>query len=248
MADDFSPTVVQQTIPAADITPLELLLLSHIFSVEKDGEGYYFYTDQGPSDTVSVKGTELRQALSERPDPQSEAHRLVAALLKEPGDDKDEVEIDLLDIGWPALFQDIVQRSATLSYVSCLMAFTSSRLGPDSLGGQAFFITANTVRAKSTFDLLDEFIREAKSNPASPDVEVLVELRHTAVRDRIRQMQTAGALRDDVPAEAVTDDNIRAAIRSAVGRPSFENLQDFLVEQVASRAYALALPPRDDER
>jgi hypothetical protein len=247
MADDFSPTVVQQTIPAADITPLELLLLSGIFSVEKDDGGYYFYTDQGPSDTVWATGAELRQAMTDRPDPESEAHRVVAELLKEPGDDNDEVEIDLVDVGWPALFQDIVQRSATLPYVSCLMAFTSSRLSQDSLGGQAILITANQVRSKSTFDLLDEFIRQAMADPASPDTEILVELRHTAVRDRIRHMQTSGLLRAGVPAEAVTDDDIRAAIRSAVGRPSFDSLQDFLVEQVASRAFQAAQARLDGE-
>jgi len=39
MADYFSPTVIRPTIPAADITALERLLLSHIFNAEPDGEG-----------------------------------------------------------------------------------------------------------------------------------------------------------------------------------------------------------------
>lgn len=30
MADYYTPTVIQQTIPEADMTPLERLLLSHI--------------------------------------------------------------------------------------------------------------------------------------------------------------------------------------------------------------------------
>jgi hypothetical protein len=37
MADYFSPTVIQPSIPIADITPLERLLLSQIFSAEPDG-------------------------------------------------------------------------------------------------------------------------------------------------------------------------------------------------------------------
>ena len=39
MADYFEQTVVQQTIPNADMTPLERLLLSRIFECEPDGDG-----------------------------------------------------------------------------------------------------------------------------------------------------------------------------------------------------------------
>jgi hypothetical protein len=37
MADYYSPTVIQQTIPDADMTPLERLILSNIFDSEKAG-------------------------------------------------------------------------------------------------------------------------------------------------------------------------------------------------------------------
>jgi hypothetical protein len=36
MADYFSPTVIQPTIPVTDVTPLERLMLSHIFNAEPD--------------------------------------------------------------------------------------------------------------------------------------------------------------------------------------------------------------------
>ena len=39
MADYFTPTDIQQTIPEADMTPLERLLLSHVFEAERDGDG-----------------------------------------------------------------------------------------------------------------------------------------------------------------------------------------------------------------
>ena len=42
MADYHSPTVVQPTIPNADMTPLERLLLTRIFEAEPDGDGLYF--------------------------------------------------------------------------------------------------------------------------------------------------------------------------------------------------------------
>jgi hypothetical protein len=35
MADHFQPTVVQQTIPDSEMTPLERLLLSKIFQYER---------------------------------------------------------------------------------------------------------------------------------------------------------------------------------------------------------------------
>ena len=43
MANYHTPTVIQPTIPDVDMTPLERLLLSHIFSAEPDGDGLYFY-------------------------------------------------------------------------------------------------------------------------------------------------------------------------------------------------------------
>ena len=52
MADYFTPTVIQPAIPAADITPLERLLLSHIFHARPDGDALYFCADEGPADTI----------------------------------------------------------------------------------------------------------------------------------------------------------------------------------------------------
>ena len=54
MADYYSPTVIQQTIAEADMTPLERLLLSHIFESERDGEGWYFFSESGPADMIMV--------------------------------------------------------------------------------------------------------------------------------------------------------------------------------------------------
>jgi hypothetical protein len=39
MADYYSPTIIDPTIPDTDMTPLERLLLSHIFDAERDREG-----------------------------------------------------------------------------------------------------------------------------------------------------------------------------------------------------------------
>ncbi|WP_161491263.1 MULTISPECIES: hypothetical protein [Bradyrhizobium] len=48
MPDYYAATVVQQTIPEVDMTPLERLLLSRIFDAERDGEGWYFFPRSVP--------------------------------------------------------------------------------------------------------------------------------------------------------------------------------------------------------
>ena len=62
MTDYFSPTVIQQSIPIADMTPLERLVLSLIFDAEPDGEAVYFHTSLGPSDAIGLSIDELRAA------------------------------------------------------------------------------------------------------------------------------------------------------------------------------------------
>ena len=62
MADYFSPTVIQQPIPVADMTPLEILVLSLIFDAEPDGEAVYFHASLGPSDAIGLSIDELRAA------------------------------------------------------------------------------------------------------------------------------------------------------------------------------------------
>jgi hypothetical protein len=65
MADYFSPTVIQPAIPAADITPLERLLLSHIFQAERDDERLYFHADEGPADMIWLDRAPIETALAQ---------------------------------------------------------------------------------------------------------------------------------------------------------------------------------------
>jgi hypothetical protein len=64
MADYFTPTVIQQTLPEADMTPLERLLLSHVFEAERDGDAWYFFSEHGPSDIIWVTRVALEDALA----------------------------------------------------------------------------------------------------------------------------------------------------------------------------------------
>lgn len=53
MADYHSPTVVQPNIPAADMTPLERLILDLVFDAENEACGIYYHSWCGPSDVVT---------------------------------------------------------------------------------------------------------------------------------------------------------------------------------------------------
>jgi hypothetical protein len=63
MADYFQPTVVHQTIPDADMTPLEPLLLSKIFQFERIGDGWFFFAEENPAMVINVDRKQLEQAI-----------------------------------------------------------------------------------------------------------------------------------------------------------------------------------------
>ncbi len=128
MAGYFSPTVIQETIPAADMTPLELLLLSHIFDAEQDGDGWYFFSAQGPSDLLYIARRELEAALAASQGAgENVANTFVIEQLSAqqtadpPPSHRD---LDLSTTSWEFIMQDVVRRSAALSYVAAVSAFT----------------------------------------------------------------------------------------------------------------------------
>lgn len=162
MADYYTPTVIQQTIPDADMTPLELLLLSHIFDTERDGDGWYFFSEQGPSDMLSIDRGALEAALAASEGAgDSSANSFVRERLPNPqsiGPLPSHLDLDLSTTSWEFIMQDIVKRSPTLAYVTAVSSFTCSRMRPDGFGGAAVVISADEIIGKSTSDLLEEFI------------------------------------------------------------------------------------------
>ncbi len=167
MADYFTPTVIQPAIPVADITPLERLLLSHIFNAEPDGEGLYFYADEGPADMIWLDRAPIEAALAQSPAADdSTATSLVTEQLARVPADNVEIELDFSDMSWESIFQDIVRRSPSLRYVTAVSAFTCSRMRPDGFGGMAVLITANAVVGKSTSDIIEDFLDRGASRRA----------------------------------------------------------------------------------
>lgn len=160
MADYYTPTVVQQTIPDADMTVLERLLLSAIFTAERDGDAWYFFAEDAPSDMIWIMGAELEAALAQSTAIESCANDFVRKVLQETPPSDAEIEIDLSATSYEFILQDIVKRSLTLSYITVVSAFTCSRMRPDGFGGMAVLITTTSIKGKSTHDIIADFLAE----------------------------------------------------------------------------------------
>ena len=174
MADYFEQTVVQQTIPTADMTPLERLLLSRIFQSEPDGDGWYFFAEDSPSTMIAASRAEVATVLAASPDTDSAAHLHVVEQLATLEAEDDEIDLDLSGTSWEFFLQDIVKRSKTLDYITVVSAFTCSKMRPDGFGGMALLITPDAIVGKSTSDLIEEFLSEAglDGREASGTVEI----------------------------------------------------------------------------
>jgi len=236
MADYFTQMVVHQTIPESDITPLEKLLLSHVFETEADGKGIYFFSEQGPSDMLWIGRAELETALAASQGVESAAVAFVKDELAKTNAGDDEIELDISEPGWPFLLQDIVRRSPSLKFISIEAAFICSKMRDDGFGGMAMLITADDVFSKTTGELLQEFEHQAAGQTDSSGGDILCQLRRPIIRGIIAERLGE----DDIPAEAVTDQDIAGAIAAAIGRGSFEAMQAELEGHIAARAITLA--------
>jgi hypothetical protein len=173
MADYYQQTVIQQTIPDADMTPLERLLLSQIFQSEPIGDGWYLFAEENPCTMIAVTRSEIEAALAETTDTGSAAYIYVAEQLAGLTDAGEDIDLDLSGTSWEFFLRDIVKRSKTLDYISVAIAFTCSKMRPDGFGGMVVLITAGAVVGKSTNDILEEVLTEAglDGGGSSPSVE-----------------------------------------------------------------------------
>jgi len=227
MADYYSPTVVQQTIPNIDITPLERLVLTHMFESEPDGDGLYFFASESTSDVIWVDRAELEAALAASEAFESGANAFVTTRLAQVSPCESEIELDYSVISWEPIFQDVVRRSATLEYVSVIMSFTCTKMRPEGFGGMAILITADTIAGKSTEDILCELMDQAENGSllAAPGhgVHNLLTLDERDVRAEIDHVieNHPAVERVQIKAEDVTGEDIRAACFSVVAHADF---------------------------
>ena len=216
MADYFSPTVIQQPIPIADMTPLERLVLSLIFDAEPDGETLYFHTSLGPSDAIGLSIDELRATFDASAGIASTATTYVAEHLAAVAADDTEIEIDFSGTSWEFIFQDIVRRSSTLRYITAVTSFTCSKMRPDGFGGMAVLITADAILGKSTNDILEDFLTETERHAADDGVHVLLRIREDAVREQIGHAIEAAPSLTGLTADVVSDTDIHDACLAVV--------------------------------
>jgi hypothetical protein len=216
MADYHSPSVVQPTIPNADMTPLERLLLTHIFEAEPDGDGLYFFAEAGPNDGFELAVEDLRAALTESAGIASTASAYLADRMGDIGENDTQIEIDLSGTSWEFFFQDIVRRSSTLDHVTVVSAFTCTKMRPDGFGGMTVLIIANAIKSKSTNDILEDFLADAEIESRLAQSHVLLRLDETSVRSEIPHLIEADETLTSLAADAVTDADIHAACCAVV--------------------------------
>jgi hypothetical protein len=166
MADYYTPTVVEQTIPSSDMTPLERLILTNILDWEPDNDGIYFFMETGPCDCLELNTNEFRMAFEQSRDVKSFTMDYLSDVFAKLDSTKNHVDIDFSGTSWEFISQDIIRRSSTLKFVVILAAFTCSKMRPDGFGGMAQLITADDIKGKSTYDILREFFEESEPEVA----------------------------------------------------------------------------------
>lgn len=164
MADYYTPTVIDPTIPLAAMLPIERMFLAQVFDEELTSEAAYYYSEDGARDLISLPSADVRAALDAAT---PETSRLARKLIGEQPDailGEEDIDLDMCGDLWADVLQDIVRRSSDLDHLTVTMAFTCSKMRPDGFGGLAILITAQTIRSESTHTLFDRFYKEAASN------------------------------------------------------------------------------------
>lgn len=165
MTDYYSQTVVRTDIPRSAMTGLEFEVLSQIFSHEAVGEDIYFFAEHGLNDIAYVTaGAAEAFAEADQGIASALADQVAEAIGMLQGGDE-QVEIDVAEIGYETIFQDVVRRSA-LGFVEVETAWTCTKMRPDGFGGAATLITASAIESMSTSSWLDEAIARLDLEPA----------------------------------------------------------------------------------
>lgn len=215
MASYFVPTVVQTTIPDSDMTPLERLVLTHIFSAEPEDDGLYFFAEESPAECIDLDVAELRDAYRASSGVDSVLTSIVEERLVDVGDGDTHIELDLTVTSWATIFQDVVRRSATLDEVAVSSAFTCSRMRADGFGGMATLITADTIRSCATDEVLAQFRAEAAATQA-PRAHVLLRFDEAEVRTMIGEVIACDGALTTLSPEAIGNDADHAACLAVV--------------------------------
>lgn len=158
-------------IPLADISALEVLILTNMLERSETEAGLILFTDVGPSNPIRVPRSELvaafRVSAQNAEDPINIfiAGRVIALL--PIGDNTVEdhamIDIDLSGFPWQFVVQGIVARSSDLHEVSVIQWTNHPSQRPESFGVGVSLITAKAIHHATSEDLLGRFRRQDKA-------------------------------------------------------------------------------------
>ncbi len=237
MADYYTPTVVQPSIPVADMTLLERLILTHILDGDQDGEAIYFYSETGPAECFSVALPDLREAISQSASTASFLADYLAPQLANANAGEDDIDIDLTDTSWEFILRDIVKRSQTIGSIRVISSYTCSCMRPDGFGGSVAVITADGVLFNSTYEMEAQLLDRARRAEIAADrgVHVYAQVSEADVRAMIAKIVARDPDFAGVTAADVTDTDIGAACTQI-----FAEERDMMVLAAAVRALCVA--------
>ncbi|MDC7684379.1 hypothetical protein PQU92_13920 [Asticcacaulis sp. BYS171W] len=161
MADYHSPSVVDPKVPLVDMSPLEQLLLTHIYESEPADGGVYLFAELSVDTMPSVNVGKLRVAYAESLAFESRILPAVKLWIDKVSDAEDAEETDFdfdahLDTyAHEVILQDIVRRSPTVSYFTIETAHTCTKMRSDGFGGSASLIHADGIEFQSTTGFLE---------------------------------------------------------------------------------------------
>ncbi|MBB3918646.1 hypothetical protein [Rhizobium fabae] len=160
--------ITHPPIPLADITPLEMLILTNVLECSEAEAGLVLFTDFGPTNPINVKRHELIEAFrASAPHVDSAINTFIAsriiALLPAPSGEVDAeptVDIDLSEFPWQFVVQRIVARSRSLHEVVVIQWMNHPSQRPETFGASVSLITAKAIHHATSEDLLARFRRQ----------------------------------------------------------------------------------------
>ncbi|QTG17008.1 hypothetical protein G6M86_27320 (plasmid) [Agrobacterium tumefaciens] len=158
-------------IPLADISPLELLILTNVLECSETEDGLVLFTDITPANPIRVARSELAAAFGASAknagDPVNVfiADRVLA--LQPAGgktvDDDVMVDIDLSHFPWQFVVQGIVARSPGLGEVAVIQWTNHPSQRPESFGASVSLISARAIHHATSEDILGRFRLQDKA-------------------------------------------------------------------------------------
>jgi hypothetical protein len=171
MADYWTSTVIDPPVPIAGMTPLERFILENCFEHEISRDEIYFFAEHYISTSFAIERETLDLAIKASKEHVSSILQTVAEQIEAQESEKSLIKLDFSGEsaeGWGEILQDIVQRSQTIDYFTAISSFQCSKMRSDAFGGLAVLITADEIRGKSTHDVIDELMNDAKVGPYAP--------------------------------------------------------------------------------